>query len=157
MTHEDSLIDARPMSASLLPEFDPDPALWERILSGNDRRLRRRRNRRFAVLGVCLAVVVVFGLRVLQPAEDVGDGVHAVADVRMESQDLQDALRGNGNGRVDSIVQSRLRLLDRDLQAAYDHGAGDAELQALWTLRKQLLEALVEQDSVSGGHRFTRI
>lgn len=156
MTNHDSLVNSQVMAVQRLPEFDPDPALWERIRAGNTRRLRRRWIRQAAGLGLGLAIVVLVGLHETRESGQIASDVREMTDGRMHSQRLQDALRSSGTGPIHSSLQSRLRLVDSELQAAYDHGAGETELQSLWALRNQLLETLVDGDGELG-HQLTRI
>ena len=140
----------------LLPEFEPDPALWERIRGGNARRVRRRRVFQLGGISLSLALVAMLGSGVMRESVDGQSVRYGVADGRVHSQQLQDELSSAGIGLLDSGLQSRLRLVDSKLQAAYDHGAGDSELQPLWKLRNQLLESLVRQDG-EPGRQLTRI
>lgn len=143
-------------SAYSLPEFDPAPALWERIRAGNGRRVRRRRIRQIGGLGLGTTMLVLVGLHFDRQPNERSVGVNDVAEVSSYSQQLQDAVSNSGASRLYPAAQSRLLLIDSELQAAYDHGAGDAELKKLWAQRNRLLETLVEQNT-DRGHRFTRI
>lgn len=139
-----------------LPEFDPDPALWERIQTANGRRVRRRRVRLAGVFGMALAGVVAiawvgFSASRLTPPERT-----VVGEWPSHSQRLQDQWVDQENPNLDPHIQARLRLLDSDLQAAYDRGASDPELVPLWSLRSRLLQSLV-QDDRGRTRRLTRI
>lgn len=156
MVSDDSMMIKLPEFVPVLPEFDPNPALWERIRSGNVRRVRRRRFIQLGSLGLSVALVAVLGFGLMRGSGEDPSLMYGVSDGRLHSQQLQDELSSNGSGFLDSALQSRLRLVDSELQAAYDHGAGDTELQPLWKLRNQLLESLVRQDG-EPGRQLTRI
>lgn len=139
-----------------LPEFDPDPALWGRIRTANIRRVKLRRVRRAGVVGaIFLGVATIwllgFPQRLTVPSERISS-----VNWQMHSQELQDLWSRHSDQNLDPVIQTRLRLLDSDLQAAYDRGAGESELAGLWSLRSQLLHSLVESESVRS-RRLTRI
>lgn len=144
MTSHDS--KTSPAAPMLLPEFDPVPALWERIRGGNARRLRLRRVRQMGGIGLAFAVVAALVMQGMGWSIDTQSGVQGISDGRVQSQQLQDQLEARGRAPLDSDVQARLRLVDGYLQAAYDQGADESELNSLWALRNQLLELMVRQD-----------
>lgn len=141
---------------SELPEFDPCPSLWGRIRTANVRRVRLRRVRRVGALGVVFAGVVatwLFGSsRWLAESIDSLDS----AEWQARSQELQDQWNLRSDLDLDPRTQARLRLLDNDLQAAYDRGASEPELAPLWLLRSRLLQSLVDGES-GRSRRLTRI
>lgn len=139
-----------------LPEFDPDPALWGRIRTANIRRARLRGIRRACVfgaifVGIATTWLVGFSSRLTAPAERLSS-----ANWQAQSQQLQDQWSQRSDQDLDPHLQARLRLLDSELQAAYDRGAGETELAGLWSLRSQLIQTLVESDS-GRSRRLTRI
>ncbi len=141
---------------SNLPEFEPDPALWNRIRSANVRRVRLRRMRRIGAVGavfvgVAAAWLLAFPYRMMfQP--DARSSINWQA----HSQQLLDQWNERTNQNLDPHIQARLRLLDSDLQAAYDRGASEPELAPLWSLRSRLLQSLVQSESGRSRH-LTRI
>ena len=141
---------------SNLPEFDPDPALWGRIRSANVRRIRLRRMRRIGAVGaVCVGVAATWLLGFphrLMSQPDRQSNINWQA----HSQALQDQWNERTDQNLDPHIQARLRLLDSDLQAAYDRGASEPELAPLWSLRSRLLQSLVQGES-SRSRRLTRI
>ncbi len=145
MTSNDSMACA--VAPMLLPEFDPDPTLWERIRRDHARRIQVRRIRQFGGFGLGLALVAVVVTQGIRWSVDSDPGYQGISDGRVQSQRLQDQLESMGSQPFGSDVQARLRLVDNDLQAAYDHGADDSELKSLWALRNQLLESMVRQDT----------
>lgn len=136
-----------PAAPLLLPEFDPVPGLWERIREGNARRIRLRRVRQMGVIGLAFAVVAAVVMRGMPWSIEPRSGVEGISDGRVQSQQLQDQLEDSGRAPLDFDVQARLRLVDGYLQAAYDQGADESELNSLWALRNQLLELMVGQDN----------
>ena len=139
-----------------LPEFEPDPALWERIHTANGRRVRRRRVRLVGVFGMALAGVVAIAWVGFSASPESPLDRSVVGEWPSHSQRLQDQWVRQENPDLDPHIQARLRLLDSDLQAAYDRGASDPELAPLWSLRSRLLHSLV-QDDRGRARRLTRI
>lgn len=139
-----------------LPEFEPDPALWGRIHSANVRRVRRRRVRLLGVAGMLVACVATSWFFASTAQRPELSGVQGVAFSQAHSQQLQDQWLVRADEALDPRIQARLRLLDSDLQAAYDRGASEPELTPLWMLRNQLLQSLVQNDG-RRSIRLTRI
>lgn len=132
---------------SNLPEFEPDPALWGRIRSANVRRIRLRRMRRIGAAGaVCVGVAAAWLLGFPHRLMSQPDR-QSSTNWQAHSQELQDQWNARKDQNLDPHIQARLRLLDSDLQAAYDRGASEPELAPLWSLRSRLLQSLVQSES----------
>ncbi|KRA51720.1 hypothetical protein [Pseudoxanthomonas sp. Root630] len=102
-----------------LPEPDLPPALWPRIHLA---RVRQHERRRRIVVG-CMAVLAVVALpfvytRVAAPPAAAPD-VFAAAPRA-------------------PVHEEPLRVVDRELQHAYERGASEQELQWLWQRRQAL-------------------
>lgn len=97
-----------------LPEPEPPPALFHDLV----RSCRRQRARRNATFLSAVLLAGVSALLLVRPPQSVPDRtVAATAERRVELE---------------------LRAIDRELQAAYDRGAGDRELARLWAHRSAL-------------------
>jgi hypothetical protein len=101
-----------------LPDPEPAAPLFERIMHS---RARRRRQRRLA-LTAALGVLGVLGA-------SMAPLLHAPDAPPIETT--------HAEARPGTDVA--LLLLDRQLQAAYDRGADDSEIAALWEARAHLL------------------
>jgi hypothetical protein len=108
-----------------LPDPAPPAALHDTTL----RAFRRRRTRRAALLataaGVACVAIGMAGLQVWAPgtlAPPTSPTTSVAAAAAIPSASRADALRD----------------IDRSLQAAYDAGASDAEVEALWAQRTAL-------------------
>ena len=139
-----------------LPEFEPDPDLWGRIHSANLRRVRLRRIRRTSAVGAVFLVFAITGLLGFPRGLITRSDTQSSSDWQAHSQDLQDQWSMRTDRNVDPHIQARLRLLDSDLQAAYDRGASEPELAPLWSMRSRLLQSLV-QSNAGQSRRLTRI
>lgn len=127
------------------PGFDPKaycarlpvPELPPALLDTTLRAYRRRRARRTALLataaGIAFVAIGVAALRPLVPGEPSPHPPTALT--------AADAAAIPATSRADA-----LRDIDRSLQAAYDAGASDADVAALWAQRHAL--AGHGQDSV---------
>lgn len=126
-----------------LPVFNPDAALWPRVLAGQ---LRRRRGQRVkhsgfgsaALVFVCAAVVLL--PHPLPPLQQ------QIAAGQRESR----ALEGQWQQIARSVTPAtanltRVRMIDADLQAAYDSGAAAEEIAPLWRQRNAVLRGLIAQ------------
>lgn len=124
-----------------LPEFEPDPALWTRIEAAHQRRSAVRRKRRIGWLagGLAAACAVV----TLFPIAHVQSG-DSVAVWQQRSQELEREWQSQSRTQLDPRSRAQLRLIDLDLQSAYDRGAEELELVPLWKLRSSLLRELVD-------------
>lgn len=127
-----------------LPDFEPDPGLWARIQAARARRQRRRRN---AWLGGGLAAAAVLCVVLLGrdrlPSGSAGD----LASWREQAQSLESQWRTMAADALDPRSRAELRLIDAELQSAYDRGAGDDELIPLWKLRSAALQDLIRGDN----------
>ena len=107
----------------------PDPAPPAALHDATLRAFRRRRARRAALLataaGVACVAIGMAGLQVLSPG--------ALAPPTSPTASVAAAATIPSASRADA-----LRDIDRSLQAAYDAGASDAEVEALWAQRTAL-------------------
>lgn len=109
----------------------PDPALpdalWSRVARAHRQQVARRRLALGGGVAVALAVLVL----PFRPP-DPGDPTVSASDV---------ASAGTGPARAPVVADpdARLRILDRELQAAYHRGSDAAELAQLWQARDALL------------------
>ncbi len=138
---ERSAATSRRVFFEQLPAFDPDPALWGRI-EAMDRRHRRRRRIRFGMLVGASAVALVLIALTLPGRSWRSLAVDELAARQSTSRQLQDRLISLSNDRSDFHISPDLRVIDAELQAAYDRNAADDELEALWALRNEVLRAL---------------
>lgn len=129
-----------------LPEFDPDPGLWARIDATNARRISAQRNQRLRWLASGIAASVALFL-ILPGTRDVSDS--GLAEWQQRSQSLEQEWRSLARQSVDSRSQAQLRLIDLDLQSAYDRGATESELAPLWKLRIDILSELIERSGAT--------
>lgn len=128
-----------------LPEFDPDPALWSRIQTSRSQLLRRRQHRnRWLAAGLSAAalvcVVSVSRLQLGSPQTD------PVAVWQNHSQALEQEWLAMSRSTPDPRARTELRLIDLELQTAYDRGATADELIPLWKLRNDALRELISND-----------
>lgn len=131
---------------SALPEHDPDPGLWLRIQSA---RARRQRLRRRSWLGAGLAAAAVLVVAVLARAPSTPPSASDVASWRERSHVLEQEWLASSRTAMDPRLRAELRLIDGQLQAAYDRGATDGELVPLWKLRSEALQDLIRSDDAS--------
>lgn len=108
----------------------PDPplpaTLWPRLVRA---RTRQVAGRRLALGGGLAAVLALLAL----PA-----GWLDPAAMRAPQAPLA-AIGADAPATVDAGTAARLRTLDRELQAAYRRGSGQAELAPLWEARAALV------------------
>ncbi len=128
---------------SRLPEFNPDPALWPRIVARQQQRVARRRWQAAGVLGAAAAamlalVLIAPGLRRAIP----DDGGHGT--VQEQSRVLEQEWAGLAGDHAASMGGTHLRAIDAQLQAAYDRGAGAEELSPLWQQRNRALRGMID-------------
>ncbi|MBB5015509.1 hypothetical protein [Rehaibacterium terrae] len=109
-----------------LPEPEPPATLWLRLAAARQRRHTRRRAARFGLAAVAaLALAVLAPWRVAPPPlAPSALPPEAVATFAMPSLDDADAI-------------AELRALDRALQSAYEQGASEQEVAALWRARER--------------------
>ncbi|HMM67906.1 MAG TPA: hypothetical protein PKC03_13290 [Dokdonella sp.] len=130
-----------------LPEHEPDPALWTRIQSVRAARQLRSRRQRRGWLGAGLAAAAMLCIAVFSrfplPAGQADD----LASWREHSRLLEAQWHTLPGSPVDPRSRAELRLIDSQLQSAYDRGATDSELIPLWKLRSAALQDLIRHDS----------
>ena len=97
-----------------LPDAKAPGGLWPRLL---ERRRQQRRRRRTALAAASGTLALVLAVALWTPT--VQEPARAVAD--------------------DIELREQLHALDRALQAAYDRGASDAEVEPMWEARDALL------------------
>jgi hypothetical protein len=131
-----------------LPEFDPDPALWDRIHSVNVRRTKLRRARQAGIAGIVSVSLAAVWFGVGSFSSRFGSAPPSVTLLQKNSQVLQDQFRSIEQTRLDPAIQARIHWIDNDLQAAYDRGANEGELASLWAQRSALLQSLVRPGDV---------
>lgn len=156
MSSSEQKINERAVSPlQRLPEFDPDPELWSRIQARRLHRLGRIRLRNRWIAGglsVAALLCVVAVSRVQLELPQTGD----VAIWQGQSQDLEQEWLTMSRATPDPRLRTELRLIDLELQAAYDRGATANELIPLWKLRSEALRELIDND-VSRMRSITRI
>lgn len=134
-----------------LPEFEPASRLWAGITAAQQQRQRRRRQvlggAGFA-LAASLVAVILLPQRGLPPPSEL--------DVwQARSQALEHQWRAQASLRGDARLRAQLRLIDGELQSAYDRGAGADELTPLWKQRSEALLDLVNRGP--GATALTRL
>lgn len=137
---EQSLNNGAASLLAELPVFAPDAGLWSRIRAEHERRRRMRRWRLALPFAAAAAIAVATVLVLPRNAPDT----KLVQGMR-ESRNLErewHALAPVSSTRSSAEV-ARLHVIDASLQAAYDRGAGNAELEALWQQRNDALRGLI--------------
>lgn len=123
--HDDDLL-RRHLEA--LPEPPLPDALWVRVTGARRRQVARRRLALGGGVAVALALLVL-PLRFGTPP----GGQPGIAN------DIAAAEAAPSRAPVASDPDTRLRILDRELQAAYRRGSAAAEIAQLWEARDALL------------------
>lgn len=131
------------MRLAELPQFEPSPDLWERIVAAQAARQRRRHLR--AALGVAAAAMLALVVLWRLPGASVDTGSQQLAALQRQSQTLERQLVALAPAnRPESVAtEAELVHVDRTLQLAYDRGADKQELASLWRRRIDLLDVLV--------------
>lgn len=144
MDEHDSKASAGCVDLHQLPVFTPDAALWPRVLAGQRRRRHVQRVQRFgacvgAMIFACAAIVLLpHPLQPLQPLQQ------QIAAGQRESQALESQwLRVAGSMPAATSNLTRVRIIDADLQAAYDRGAAAQDIAPLWRQRNEVLRGLI--------------
>jgi hypothetical protein len=139
--------DALRRTLAQLPEFEPPAARWLDVIAARRARTGASARRR-ALLGAVavaavLAVVALLPLRMATPPADGGDTLARVVErSHVLERDLAAARGARGNATL-MTVEAELARVDLALQAAYDRGAGPAELEPLWRERTAALQTLL--------------
>ena len=153
MNHE-----AQPETASILQRIadaqpEPPADLWQRIEAAQGRRVRRRRQQRFAACGMLgVALVGAFLLRGTFPSSAAPErGAEIDWQARAQALELQllAVERENGAPVAATVAfdadpaTSELAEIDRRLQSAYERKMYTNQLAPLWKRRSELLDALI--------------
>ncbi len=109
-----------------LPEPPLPAALWPRVARARRRQLARRRIALGGGVAALLAVLVL-------PGRLPGPGPLEGADAAIAAAHTMPPRAAAAD------PDARLRILDRELQAAYHRGSGEAEIAQLWQARAALL------------------
>ena len=105
-----------------LPDTAPSDALWQRVAEARRRQLRRQRTAVAGGAAACmlLAVATLVPRMTASPAPSLAEAVPSPIPA------------------TQAIQPDALQRIDRELQLAYARNADDAELAALWTVRRDL-------------------
>ena len=128
-----------------LPEYDPRPDLWSRIQFVHQRRKRRRRHG--AWMAGMLASAALLLVALVPRSPQVVPVTAEPGDWQARSHALEREWQASSPGFMDPRYRAELRLIDAQLQAAYDRGAKPHELVPLWKLRSEALQELVRSDN----------
>ena len=121
-----------------LPVFDPDPALWARVVAARRRQLRVRRGSFALAAAAALGTLAIWLPRPFLPLQqDIVSGQRESRALESEWQHLAPSQR------IAPADLTRLRVIDAALQAAYDHGGAADEVAPLWRERNQALRGLI--------------
>jgi hypothetical protein len=136
-----------------LPDFDPPPGGWSRLVNQMERKPPRRRRRVIAPLALAASVVVAVTVAWLTPAKPTVDPASTqVALLMQESQQLEGKLAAVRpqvtvwNGRLAATTASlRNDLAVVDLQLSYAQDSTNPQaVQRLWQNRVSLMSRLVQ-------------
>ena len=151
-----------------LPELDPPPDLWDRVMVASAARQRRTSRRPFA-LAACLVAAVALSALVIERSErdaginDAASTAQAsVAELIAESQRLEQRLRAlpfeGVYGTTGRALSYRIADVDGALNALHAQDIGDgAERARLLQRRVVLLQSLVEVESQDRGAVLRRV
>ena len=150
-----------------LPELDPPPGVWDRVLATSAARQRWMSRRPFALAACLVAAVALSALVVEQSERDAGVNDDAlvmqasVADLIAESQRLEERLRSlpfqGEYGDTGRVLAYRIADVDSTLNALYLQDMGDSpERVRLLQQRAVLLQSLVEVESQDRAAVFHR-
>lgn len=147
MLDPDAPRDVRRFEFTHLPEFTADAGLQARVLAARQRRLRARNWRRggaAAVAAALVAAVIGWAQLATPPAPRDAPVQTDIASGQRESQALEAQWQQLAAGRAaGNAALTRVRIIDANLQAAYDRGGGTRELAPLWQRRNQALRGLI--------------
>ena len=142
---------ARRLRLEQLPQVEPSAELWPRIAGAYQQRLRQTRRRRLGAWCSGAAVLVLAALIVAsgdwlglapQPRASVDWQARAQA-LELQLRALNDAASRHVDAATAGDAQDELVLVDAALQAAYDDGAAQERVTALWKRRSELLDVLL--------------
>jgi hypothetical protein len=129
-----------------LPLAEPSAELWRRIAGAHRLRLRQARVRRLGAwcggAGVILLAAVIGWFDRAQTSAGVDWQARAQA-LELQLRALNAAASRPVDAATGDDAQDELVLVDAALQAAYDEGAAQERVTALWKRRSELLDALV--------------
>lgn len=131
-----------------LPEHDPRPDLWSRIQFAHQRRKRQRR-RHGIWLGAMLASAALLLVVLLPRSTEFDPGAAEPTGWQARSHALEQEWLESSRESMDPRYRAELKLIDAQLQAAYDRGANPNELAPLWKLRSEALQELIRSDNGS--------
>ena len=151
-----------------LPELDPPPGLWDRVMAASAARQRRTSRRPFALAACLVAAVALSALVVERSERDVGINNAAtaaqasVAELIAESQRMEERLRAlpfqGTYGSTGRALAYRIADVDGALNALYLQDIGDgADRARLLHRRAVLLQSLVEVESQDRGAVLRRV
>ncbi len=132
---------ADPFGLQQLPVFAPGDGLWPRVLAGQRQRRRIQRWQRggatvAAAVFACAAIVLL-----PHPQAPLQQDIVAV---QRESHALEGQWLQVANAAVGEVPNlTRVRMIDADLQAAYDRGADARDIAPLWQQRNEALRGLI--------------
>lgn len=139
-----------------LPELQPPPGAWDRILAEHDRRRRVKLARQAAAAAMVLVTSVVLIVISRQPQAPSASRAHTgpsgdIRELVAASRDLENVLRAPAlqspvlrpveAARIVAL-EDRIALIDVELGAMGTRPAGDRTL-ALWSDRVEALDQLV--------------
>lgn len=126
-----------------LPEFAPDAGLWSRIEAAQRAQVKTQRWR---MGGLAAAAAVLGGIGVLLLPHALPTLSQDMLAGQRESQALEDEWRQLVGSTHPALgITSQLRVIDAELQAAYDRGAQTDELAPLWQERNRALRGLISR------------
>jgi len=132
-----------------LPLAEPSAELWSRIAAAHRQRARRAHGRRIAAwcagCGVVLAALLggTNGWFGAAPSSADVDWQARAQALELQLHALNSAPAPHFDAVIGSDTQNELVLVDAALQAAYDEGAAQEHVNALWKRRSELLDMLV--------------
>ena len=151
-----------------LPDIEPSPDLWDRVMAASATR-QRRTSRRPLALAACLVAAVALSALVIERSEreaGINDTAFtaqaSVAELIAESQRLEERLLAlpfqGAYGDTGRALSYRIADVDGVLNALYAQDIGDsAERARLLHRRVVLLQSLVEVESQDRGAVLRRV
>lgn len=131
-----------------LPEFDPDPALWQRIQTARHRQIVRRRWRHAGAFSLAL-VVFGFSLALVVPrGESLDRGLSEMSAWQQRSSALERDWLATFPDAAQARPDPELALIDHNLQQAYDETASTRDLIPLWEQRNQAMQEMIQRGRV---------